>query len=155
MILSVFAALYSVKARHKDLFLIPSSGAAEHAFLNARWGMTPQQVEAANPGQYQGTEQRGVKFLGREAAVSYTFRGDRLYAYRVFVSDEDADTLDADMRRYLVRTFGDGPSESEEESALKLIWQFKDRIVNYWLLKEEFSVRPKYTAGFGVTLNDS
>ena len=140
------------------------------AFLNASWGMSHEQVEAANrlalqpaslskrfheapPAEekrYQ-TWQAQDRFLDRPAVIYYTFLDGRLLAYHVFVSDADLEKLDADMRGYLTRTFGGDFSEIEEESSLKLVWQSKRRIVNYWLMEEELSLRPKYTAIFGVT----
>jgi hypothetical protein len=145
------------------------------AFLQARWGMRPDEVGKANgivlepaidsqhidydpqadTSRYRSYEQREAKFLGRGAKITYTFHDGHLATYRVFLSDPNGERLDADMRRYLTRVFGDKASEQEEGSPLKLVWQFKDRIVNYWFMREELSLRSKYIAGFGVSTTDS
>ena len=112
-------------------------------------------VAASDPEHYLSYEQRGVKFLGREAKAVYTFRDGRLFACHLFVSDPEGEALDRDMRRYLTRVFGESASLPEDEQTLKLIWQFNDRIVNYWFMEEDLSLRPKYTAVFGITkVND-
>ena len=54
------------------------------------------------------------------------------------------------MRRYLVREFGPNFMPTEDETALKLIWQFKDRIVNYWFYEDDMALSQKFKAGFGV-----
>ncbi len=109
----------------------------------------------ADPSRYRSYEQPGVKFLGRQAKVTYTFHDGRLFTYHVFVSDMDGEKLNADLRRYLARTFGDRSSSQEEGSMLKLVWQFKDKTINYWFMEEELSLRPKYTAGFGVSVKEN
>ena len=141
------------------------------AYLSARWGMSPTEVEQANgsslrppvsgrrfyqsqpgaEGRYKTLEASGQKFLGREAAVSYTFKDNRLFTYHVFVADDDAAGLDTDMRRYLTRVFGPlAGSVEEEDSSLKEIWHFKDRMVNYWFFEDELAILKKFKAGFGV-----
>lgn len=145
------------------------------AFLNAAWGMSPAQVKEAShsilapsassdrfyrpaPGtenRTQTLEAHGQKFLGREAVVSYTFLDDRLFSYHVFTSDSDADRLDADMRRYLVRIFGTKYSPVEDDSSLKMVWQFKDKLVNYWFYEEDLALAAKFKAGFGVEYKGS
>ena len=172
LILSVAAAVYSASYRSK--YPRTSSVALpESAFLNAAWGMTPSQVEQANGSalerapsserfyqapdsdrfRYGSYQRQGIRYLGREATITYTFRDDRLFAYHVFVSDTDGGALDADVRRYLTRVYGpDASPEEDEQSALKLIWHFRERIVNYWFMKDELSMSPRYTAVIGVTV---
>ena len=169
LVLSGAAAFLSMRAMNAPT---PAPAIAEdrHAFRNTTWGMSPSEVEKAvatsltpvtnsrqfyRPSEddksvYVAYEQQGVSFLRREADVTYTFRDSHLLSYHVFISDADGDKLDADMRRYLTRTFGDKGSDQEEDTSLKLVWQFKDRFVNYWFMPEELSMRPKYKAGFGV-----
>ena len=143
----------------------------QQAFFKALWGMTPSQVGRVNGAvlkpsssserfyrpedfdrsQYISYQQEGIRYLGREAAVTYTFRDRHLFATHVFVSDPNGDALDADVRRHLTRVFGADASAQDDQSSLKLIWQFKDRIVNYWFMEDDLSLRSKYTAVIGVT----
>jgi hypothetical protein len=172
LLLSATAALFSIRAVGSSVSAGASPTGLPLAFQNASWGMSPQEVEHANravlapavesqrffrkadddPSHYLFYEQRDLKFLGRAANITYTFRNNHLFTYHVFVSDTDADRLDEDVRRYLTRLLGTKFSEPEDETALKLVWQFKNRIVNYWLVEEDISLRPKYTAVVGVTV---
>ena len=172
---SLAVVLLSFHALRSSPVVAPSPKESDRAFLNAWWGMKPTEVAVANsatlrpvidskryfydaqadPSRYRSFEQQEAKFLGRPAKVTYTFHDDRLFTYHVFVSDTDGDRLDADMRHYLMKKFGDRASEQEEESTLRLVWQFRDRMINYWFMQEELSLRPKYTAGFGVTIHES
>ena len=165
--LSGAAAFLSMRALRAP---VPAPAEDQHAFRGAEWGMSPEEVQKVTgssltpvtnsrqfyrPSEddrsvYTAYEQQEVSFLRRQADVTYTFRDSHLLSYHVFISDADGDKLDADMRRYLTHTFGDKGSDQEEESSLKLVWQFKDRFVNYWFMPEELSMRPKYKAGFGV-----
>ena len=104
--------------------------------------------------RYRSYDDRTARFLGWGATVTYTFRDDRLFAYHVFVTDSDGERLDREFRAYLKRIFGEGAGEPNDGAALKLIWHFKERIVNYWFIEDELSLRSKFTAGFGVTRND-
>ena len=71
----------------------------------------------------------------------------------MFISDVNGEKMDADMRKFLTRLYGNRAAvqENEGEPVLKLIWQLKGLIVNYWFMEEELSLQSKYTAGFGVT----
>jgi len=156
----------------KDQWLIheaPVEPAAQKAYFRSEWGMSPAQVASANdvqlkekpagprfyqaePGsesRYQSLEAPG-RFLGRDAAISYTFYDGKLVSYHIFISGSDPDALDADMRRYLVNTFGPNTDEAEEGSSLKMVWQTKDKIVNYWFYEEQNTLNRPYRAGFGV-----
>lgn len=152
----------------------PTVATAAKAFQNAEWGSSPAEVERANgvtlnisaspkryytvksgvdAARYQSLESPEVDFLGRKARVTYVFFDNRLFSYAVFVEDEDAEALDAEMRDYLVHAFGEGYTSMEEDGApLRLIWHSRATIVNYWLT-ETFSLRPKASAGFGVVDN--
>jgi hypothetical protein len=143
------------------------------ALLNAEWGMSKAQVEASNRVQLQpsasgnrfyraapGTEKRyqtwetpDQAFLGRRGIASYTFFDDKLLAYHIFTSGNDAEDLDEDMRRYLIRVFGKNYSPIEDGTTLKLIWQFSDKTVNYWFYEDEMTLTKKFKAGFGVVYN--
>lgn len=175
VLLAAAAALswMSVQRSEQSLSAVVAAGKAGHrqAFYRALWGMTLAQVEQANgttlkPGpsserfyraedsdrsQYLSYQQEGVRYLGRDAAVVYTFRDGHLFAYHVLVSDPVGDVLDADVRRHLTRVFGADSSTQEGQDTLKLIWHFKDLLVNYWLMEDDLSLRPKYTAVIGVT----
>ena len=152
---------------------VPAVPENKKAFLSAEWGMTPEAVEktggavlrsvegdqrfysasAADAPRYRSYEREGgIKFLGYTGKLTYTFRDGRLLAYHVFVTDGQGEKLDADMRKYLMEHFGERASALEEDQPLKLVWQFSDRIVNYWFMPEELSLTPKYTAGYGVTI---
>jgi hypothetical protein len=166
LVLSAAAAWFSLRALEASR-TVPAVGDAR-AFLNAQWGMSPEEVAAANGARLQEVpsgryaddeagggrdrsyEQNGVRFLGREARAVYTFRDERLRAYHVFISDRDAAALEADMRRFLERRFGGRYSEPDE-GALKRVWHFRDRIVNYWFYPEELALGEKYRAGYGVS----
>ncbi len=150
------------------------------AFLNAKWGMSKTQVETANAvtlgppaskrqlftpsdrvdaSRYQSYEQTvPALFLGRQATVCYVFFDDRLFTYDVFVKDAEGEALDSEMRHYLTDRFGSDLSEVNDQDPLRLVWQEKYRIVNYWFYQEAFSLSQKYTAGFGVVyrpINDA
>ena len=169
---AIAAFLFSRFYPKSPAMALQDAVSVEHrAFRNAQWGMHPTEVESANVttlqpvansrrffndtstdlSRYHSYEQGSILFLNREARVTYTFHDDRLVAYHVFLSDREGDGLDADMRRYLTRAFGENFSEPEDGSSLKLVWQSKDRIVNYWFMEEPLSLRSQYTAGFGVT----
>lgn len=144
---------------------------SQRAFSKALWGMTPSQVarvngaalkpvsssdqfyraEDSDRSQYLSYQQEGARYLGRDAVITYTFRDRRLFAYHAMVSDTNGEVLDADVRRYLAQLFGKDSSSQEDSSTLKLIWHFKDLIVNYWFMENDLVLRPKYTAVIGVT----
>ena len=172
LILSAAAAWFSIRSLGRSQYPVVGPDKVQKAFRNSVWGMPLSEVERANgsvlvpadknqhffpqedtdPSLYRSYEQHGLTFMGREAMVAYTFRDGRLFAYHVFVTDTDREGLDADMRRYLTRAFGPDFSEIDEEgSTLKLIWQSKDRIINYWFVEDERMLRPRYKAVFGVT----
>ena len=139
------------------------------AFLRAEWGMAPDQVAAANgvvlskptsrkrfyqpesgtESRYQTLEAPG-RLLGRASTVSYTFLDGALVSYHVFTADSDDEALDAAMRGYLSKTFGPNFEEIRGEPALKMVWQFKDTVVNYWFYEEPNALSQPYRAGFGV-----
>jgi hypothetical protein len=141
----------------------------EKAFLNSEWGMSPNelaavhgaaltektggrhlyQAEAGTDARYKTLEASG-KFLGREAVTNFTFFDDKLVSYHVFVSDSDEHALDEDMKRYLMRAFGAGSEEEDQGTPLKMVWQTKEKIVNYWLYEEPNALSRPYRAGFGV-----
>ncbi len=150
---------------------LPDAKAAHPgAFLNSRWGMSASQVQEANrlplrpsvfgsrfyraapsaESRVRTFEAGGQKFLGRPAVVNYTFLDDRLFTFHVFTSGSDADALDADMRGYLIRAFGTRFNSVDDESSLKMVWHFKDKLVNYWFYEEELALSVKFKAGFGV-----
>ena len=147
--------------------------ANDTAFINARWGMSQSQVELSNgrklikslsprkfysvkkgilnPSRYQAMqEESGRHFLGRDAEITYVFFDDRLFAYYVFVSDRDPESLDQDMRRFLTGRFSQNFIVSEDDQPLKMIWSHKDIIVNYWFFKVELNLSSKTTASYGV-----
>ena len=156
--------------RHPCSASVKATTENPQAFLNARWGMSVMEVERANHSRlemsvsgsrfYRGApdtekrsqtwESRGQKFLGRPAVVSYTFLDNRLFICHVFISDKDADVLDKDMKQYLIRVFGGRYSLTEDETSLKMVWHFKDKIVNYWFYEEDLALIGKFKAGFGV-----
>lgn len=139
--------------------------------MKARWGMSPDEVMATNQislsapmtnkrffspregeeGRFKVLTAQGQRFLGREADVYYTFKDNKLCMYHIFVSDNDEARLDADMRKYLTRKWGGQEGGAQEDATLKLVWQFKDRNVNYWLYEEEMSLTAPFKAGIGVT----
>ncbi|GEM_PF-6710429 len=141
------------------------------AYLNAEWGMSGAQIEIANQttlqdlsvarklytpkegidaARYRALEQPGARLLDRDAMVYYAFFDDRLFAYYVFVSDTDGDSLDDQMRAFLASAFGPGYSDVEDEGSLRMIWHNPEIIVNYWLYEESYSLRPKFSAAYGV-----
>ncbi len=143
--------------------------APEKAYFRSEWGMSPEEAVSANgvplkekpAGQHfyeaePGEESRykvleaPCRFLARDSVVSYTFRDGRLVSYHVFTSDTEGEILDADMRRYLKRLFGSNAEDLGGEKALKLVWQTKNKIANYWFYEELNSLTRPYRAGFGV-----
>ncbi len=100
--------------------------------------------------RYQTWRSEGQRFLGRTAVIHYTFLDDRLFAFHVFITDSDGQKLDSDMRRYLVARFGTQFSREEEDPALKLLWQSKERTVNYWFYERESSLLGRFKAGYGA-----
>lgn len=153
--------------------LSPPEIQSRKAFLDAEWGASAAEVERADkvklgvstspkkfytvkagidPTRYKSLEVQQADFLSRPATVTYIFFDNRLFSYTVFIQDTDAETLDRQMREYLIRRFGEGYSELEDDSPLKMIWHGRELIVNYWLM-ETVSLRPKASAGFGVVDN--
>ena len=145
----------------------------EPAFLNARWGMSQTQLERANGRKLRPAvshrkfysvkkgvldktrykalrEDAGRSFLGREAEITYIFFDDRFFSYHVFTRDRDASTLDRDMRKFLFGRFGETFQSVENGRPLKMIWNQKDAIVNYWFSEVDLNLGEKYTAGYGV-----
>lgn len=172
LVLASLISFYSVQQKNRIQEQVLNQAAVKRpAFMNAQWGMSPDEIVSANrtalepatgnrrffqaePGdevRYQTLQAAGHKFLGREAVVYYTFLDGRLHACHVFVSDGSEDLLDADMRRYLIRQWGSQFSEIHDESPLKLIWQFKDLSVNYWIYRDEMSLVHSWKAGVGVS----
>lgn len=141
------------------------------AFLNAAWGMSKAEVEAADQAvllapeakakfftprpsvdsaRYRIYERRDVEFLGRAATVTYVFFDDKLFTYHVFVKDPDGEVLNDEMTAYLADRFGAGASEVSGKEPLRSVWQDKYLIVNYWFFHEPLTLSQKYSAGFGV-----
>lgn len=151
---------------------ISAPAVSNKAFLNSQWGMSSAEVEIANatklepsqsqkkfftpkeeikdPSRYKTLEQSGFQFLGRDATATYVFFDDKLFTYHVFIQDRDEHALDDAVRSYLVQTFGQGYAVVEDESTLKLIWQSREWIVNYWFYQEALTLQEKYTAAYGV-----
>jgi hypothetical protein len=141
------------------------------AFFNASWGMTPNEVQHVNsralhptesrrkfysvkqgidPSRYQAMQEEGGRhFLGRPAEITYIFFDGHLFSYHVFVRDRDALALDQDMRKALIRRFGDDPHVVEDR-LIKMIWNQKDIFVNYWFFMDDLSLSGEYIAGYGV-----
>lgn len=173
LLASVIAAASLVLLSYQNLnHSVSEAPLSADAFMKARWGMSPDEVMAANqitlfpphtnkrffsPKEMEGDRHKtlqssGQLFLGREAEVYYTFKDNRLCMYHVFVSDSDEELLDKDMRNYLNRKWGEtAGTPQEDESTLKLLWQFKDVIVNYWLYQDEMALKSHFKAGVGVT----
>jgi hypothetical protein len=140
------------------------------AFLNAVWGMGPEEIARVNQtpleppvsgrrfyvppagseARYRTLETRQHKFFGRPSIVSYTFVDDKLFAYHVFVSDEEEETLDKNMREYLADKFGPSGTAVEDGTRLKMVWQKGDVTVNYWFYEEEMGLTGRYKAVLGV-----
>ena len=140
--------------------------------MNARWGMSPAEVEKANTAPFKEAQsspklftpketvkdpsryrvfQSEISFLGRPAAINYVFFDGKFYTYHIFVNDSDFDGLDGDMRRYLISRFGVGYSEIQDKtSSLKLVWHTREKIVNYWIYEDEYRLRLPMTAVMGV-----
>ena len=145
---------------------------AEKAFMNVAWGMSMAEVEEAihakltsaevgtrfyspknpleNNAKIKAYEQTELPFLGRKAKVTYIFYRDRLFLYHLFLRDNDAETLDTDVTKYLTREYGPGFTQSEEGSSAKIIWQTKELIVNYWFYRDDLRLREQFSAGFAV-----
>ncbi len=169
ILLVIAIILTALSFKSKNTTVADSSGAV--AFVNAQWGMSSDDVATANhasfsvpntakrffspkpgeEGRYTTLQASGQLFLGREADVFYTFKDHKLCMYHVFVSDSDEERLDKDMRNYLIRRWGgQGSAPQEDGSNLKLLWQFKDEIINYWLYQDELSLAGNFKAGVGV-----
>ena len=100
LILSAVAAMVSIRKVGQSFIPAVDPTETRKAFYNARWGMTPGEVEKANgsslepladnskfyndaqadPSRVRSYQKKGGLFLGREATITYTFRDDRLFA---------------------------------------------------------------------------
>ena len=169
LLILALAAFLTKEWWHHTLEAVPAAPAAQKAYFHAEWGMSPAQVSVVNgvplkeqsgghhfyqaetgsEERYQSLEAPG-HFLGRDSVISYTFHDGKLVSYHIFISDSNDQSLDADMRRYLTGEFGPGGEEMEDGASLKMVWQTKDRIVNYWLYEEPNALTRPYRAGFGV-----
>lgn len=95
-------------------------------------------------------KETGIKFLGREATVTYIFFNNRLFQYHVFIQDSDKSALEEDLTRYLTKEFGFLFIRNDEGLGLRRIWQKKDRIINDWFYQDDLCLIKKYSAGFAV-----
>jgi len=141
------------------------------AFLGARWGSTPAQVRAKigrdfvtprtdlvfsriiDPLKNADTtvfELPSAPYAGREAAVWFVFIGDRLGAYYIFLEDADPAALDTDARVAVEAEFGDATTAVEDKTPLKAVWSQGPIDVNYWILRDEFRLTPRFRAAVGV-----
>ena len=107
-------------------------------------------IPAGQEIHYKTLEARNRRFLGFPAVTSYMFHDGKLFSYHVFISGSDADALNDRMRRYLSDAFGENYSTVEDETPLKLIWHFGDRVINFWSFEEDLALADRYRAGFGV-----
>ncbi len=168
LVLAATLAILSVRLLNNIGTATPQSPLA---FMDARWGMTADEVAAANQvslspaqtnkrffspkqgeeGRFQVLAAQGHRFLDRDADVYYTFKDGKLCMMHVFISDKDLDVLDADMRRHLNRVWGPEASEMTDEGPLKQVWQTKDMNVNYWFYEDELALNNRFKAGVGVT----
>lgn len=142
------------------------------AFLEAHWGMSPSQVEAAdhlklrpyasfrrlyrlndkigNSSRYKTLQAELPDFLGKPATASYVFFDDRLFLYNISMEGDDADQLNDRLKPYLVDRFGSRFVSPKDSSRLKAIWMQKDVIVNYWAFLDDQRLHPKFLAVFSV-----
>ena len=142
------------------------------AFINTEWGMSVKEVQQVNRieleriqnyeryyspkkalrdlKKLEAYKETGIKFLGREATVTYIFFNNRLFQYHVFIQDSDKSALEEDLTRYLTKEFGFLFIRNDEGLGLRRIWQKKDRIINDWFYQDDLCLIKKYSAGFAV-----
>ena len=166
-----FLAAFFVWKHHSGA--ISGTTARETAFLNAAWGMSPQEVAKANhaslkptvssrrfytpkegvpQGRYLNLSQEDFHFLGRTAEVNYVFYENKLFVYHVFVKGPDPAVLDKELLEFLKIQYGADFEPVREDSPLRGIWNLRNLIVNYWIFKDNLrvSLQDLYQAGFGV-----
>lgn len=165
------AVFFTRSTRPPAVSPVASISKVETAVLGAEWGMRSDAVQARigrelvpaapdpifyrlvnsrNDARAAVFEAGSVDFGAKSALLRLLFLDGKLAAYYLFFEDEDDERLDREVRAELTRRFGENPLNVADGTSLKAIWPLKSVDVNYWLIPNEFRLRPNYRAAIGV-----
>lgn len=156
----IFGLDYYLK---KNNYLFYSNGTEEKAFIDATWGMSPNEVQRANnitlvpakygvfhwPDQAKAGYPRflerykllegenHITLWGFDTKVEYAFLDDKLFECTVFLDGYDSDKMHKIIASTLIKRYGDGAIEENRNYLHAMQWESNSERVEYWLLERQ------------------
>jgi hypothetical protein len=142
-------------------YLLYATATKEKAFLNAKWKMSPKEIERANKTflvkpkyelltelpevtdqkRFSHLMQSGVSLWGHNAEIQYMFFDNMLYEYYIGLTAYSPEEPHKEILEGLRKQFGEGKQNIKDPHAFLPIpdfeWHTEKQHISYWITKKD------------------